>query len=100
MTDYSQFMAEHVRIAILRMLDEAPAWQMNSSMLRDGLSAMGLGATGDQVRTQLAWLKEQGLLHLVEALPGLLVATATERGLDVAAGRATVPGVRRPSPKG
>lgn len=99
MTGYGQFLAEHVRIAILRMLDEAPGRRMNSSMLRDGLGAMGLAVTGDQVRTHLAWLAEQDLVTLAEAAPGLTVATITERGIDAAGGLASVPGVRRPAPK-
>ena len=100
MSDYSQFMAEHVRIAILQQAATSPAYRTNSDMLFVILSGMGLSATRDQLRTQLAWLTEQGLVTTNEAMAGLVVGTLTERGLDVAEGRATVPGVRRPGPKG
>ena len=99
MSGYSTFLAEHVRLAILRVLDELSEFRSNSAFLRDAVSELGLSATHDQVRTQVAWLQEQGLVTTVEALRGVLTVTATERGLDVARGRATVPGVRRPSPK-
>lgn len=42
-----------------------------------------------------AGLKEQGLV-MVEDIGTVLVARLTERGADVAAGRAIVPGVKRP----
>lgn len=100
MNDFAVFMTEHVRLALLRLLNEAPGYKANSSILTDFVLNMGLSATRDQVRTQLAWLREQGLVTTEEQLPGLLVATATERGLDVANGLAHVPGVRRPAPKG
>ena len=100
MNDFAVFMTEHVRLALLRLLNEAPGYKANSSILTDFVLNMGLSATRDQVRTQLAWLREQGLVTTEEQLPGLLVATATERGLDVANALAHVPGVRRPAPKG
>jgi hypothetical protein len=50
------------------------------------------------VRSEIAWLAEQGLATSDELPGGLLVATLTERGSDVASGRASVPGVQRPNP--
>lgn len=44
------------------------------------------------------WLAEQGLVRTEELEAGVLVAAITERGLDVAGGRAVVPGVRRAPP--
>lgn len=97
---YGDWVAEHLRLAILRVLEEAPEYRANSSMLTDALSlGLGLPATRDQVRTHICWLREQGLLSVLDPDAKLLVATATERGIDVALGRAAVPGVRRPAPK-
>jgi hypothetical protein len=45
----------------------------------------------------LAWLAEQGLLT-TKATGDVVVATLLARGVDVAGGRATVPGVKRPLP--
>jgi DNA-binding GntR family transcriptional regulator len=49
------------------------------------------------VKAELAWLEEQGLITN-ENLKGTQVATITQRGIDVATGQATHPGVKRPSP--
>lgn len=64
-------------------------------VLAEMLDNFGHPATRDQVKTELAWLAEQGLMMLQEA-GSVRVATLTERGQDVAAGRAVVPGVKRP----
>lgn len=97
--NYTAHFARHVRLAILRLLAEAPGYALNSSILVDALDALGLAASRDQVRSEIAWLAEQGLASSDELPGGLLVATLTERGGDVASGRASVPGVQRPTPK-
>jgi len=89
---------QHLRTSILRVLSDAPAYSANESLLTDALRALGFGATRDQVRGELVWLAEQGLIH-TENLGGLIIATATERGCDVAKGLATHPGVKKPSPR-
>lgn len=96
---YSTHFAKHLRLAILRLLAESPGYALNSSILVDALGALGLAASRDQVRGEIAWLAEQGLATAEELPGGLIVATLTERGADVASGRATVPGVQRPTPK-
>lgn len=89
---------QHLRLCLLRFLLSAPNYRANSSILHQVADSYGLAATRDQVKAQLAWLKEQSLVE-TEALMGLVVASLTERGEDVADGRATCPGVQRPSPK-
>lgn len=98
--NYREHLASHLRLTILRVLAEAPGCKANSSILFNAADALGVPATRDQVRAEIAWLEEQRLVTSEEAMPGLVVATATERGLDVAAGRATHPGVQRPTPRG
>lgn len=93
-----QLLSEHQRISILMALAEAPGMGLNDSILRDVLDAYGLDASRDQVKTELAWLAEQGLV-VTETVSTSLVASLTDRGLDVAQGRSIVPGVKRPSPK-
>lgn len=88
----------HLRLTILRLLSQAPAYSANSSILHQAAGSLGLNATRDQVRSEIAWLAEQRLVKSTEPSPGLFVATLAERGLDVQAGLAEVPGVQRPSP--
>lgn len=98
--DYSIHFSQHLRIAILKVLNTAPSCRANSSILHSAVDELGLTATRDMIKTELAWLAEQGLLSTVVLAGDLVVATLTERGQDVADGRTVVPGVRRPSPRG
>lgn len=90
--------SEHRRICILRALAEAPSYEGNESILHSVVDEYGLPCSRDQVRSELAWLRDQGLITLREVV-GIYVVTITPRGEDVAAGRTTVPGVKRPSPR-
>jgi Fe2+ or Zn2+ uptake regulation protein len=97
--NYKAHFLSHLRLAILRLLAEAPGYSLNSSIITDAVAQLGLAATRDQVRGEIAWLAEQGLAASDDLPGGLMVATLTERGGDVASGRAHVPGVQRPMPK-
>lgn len=83
------------RLTILKLLEALPAYCTNSSIIATALQTQGLAASRDQVRTDLHWLTEQGLLK-AEEVGSVLIVSATERGLDVARGLAVVPGVNRP----
>ena len=93
--NFSAHLTEDRRLVLLRLLAELPVYRANSSVLNVALERFGHATTRDQVRTELRWLEEQGLVSIEDMGP-VLVATATERGLDVARGRAVVPGVARP----
>lgn len=97
---FADFHFQHVRLTVLRLLAEAPGYAANDSVLNQAVNAMGLTCTRDQLRTNLGWLEEQRLVTLIEPAAGLTVATLTERGADVAAGRSVIAGVQRPSPGG
>lgn len=97
---YGDYMMEHVRLSVLRLLAEMPTYSANDSVLNTAVSALGLPCTRDQMRGQIAWLKDMRLVTVIEPMAGVSVATLTERGGDIAAGRSTIPGVQRPSPKG
>lgn len=92
---FAQRMTEDRRLVVLRVLAEQVQYRANSSVLCHALNHFGHSVSRDQVRTDLAWLGEQQLV-LIEDIGPVLVATLTERGQDVAAGRAIVPGVSRP----
>jgi len=90
---------EHLRLAMLLLLREAPEFSANASLIGDVLRGQRFrfGCTQSQVRAELDWLADAGLVR-VEDLERLTVATLTERGSDVALGLATVTGVKRPAP--
>ncbi|MBE7419844.1 MAG: ArsR family transcriptional regulator [Ideonella sp.] len=93
--------AEHLthdrRLVLLRALAAAAQYRANAFLLRRYCDAVGHVVSADRIEADLAWLGEQGLLSL-ERPEGVTVATLSARGLDVAEGRATVPGVQRPQP--
>lgn len=95
MTPYSDFIRQDIRLVILRLLVEMTAYRANSSVLTMALDTFGHTLSRDQVKTELNWLAEQGALTLEDVGP-VMVATLTERGQDIAAGRARAPGIKRP----
>ena len=96
---YRTLIAEYLRLAILQVLEQDPEYAHNETVLQSALSALGHGVSADRVRSELAWLSEQGLL-VVSDVYGLQVAKLTRRGADAARGRARVPGVARTRPGG
>lgn len=108
--DFAQRIAEHHRLCILRALAEDPPGRLrrdllsllvaadgaaNLSLLADGLVDMGHAVTRDQVRTCAAWLVAQGL---IVPMPDGDIAGwhILDAGAEVAAGRASVPGIAAP----
>ena len=96
--NYEQTVQEHLRLTILRILADDTDYTMNDSLITDLTENYGFTPSRDRVRTELAWLKEQGLVR-TDTDPGITIAILTERGADAAYGRVTVPGVKRPSPR-
>lgn len=94
---FHDWLREDWRLAMLQILAESMGYSANLSVLCTLLERMAHHLSRDQVRAELAWLADQGLVTLQD-LGATLVARLTERGADVAAGRALVPGVKRPSP--
>ena len=94
---YDQVVAEHLRITVLRLLADQNDYALNESLLLDLVAGFGFAPSRDKLAVQLAWLAEQGLVSL-SGPDHCQVATITQRGLDVAQCRATVPGVKRPRP--
>jgi hypothetical protein len=93
---YRLHVAEHLRLLILEALAEAPAYTAAPAILKVVAHSIGIPATADQINTELSWLAEQGLLAWAgSATPAVL----SERGLEVAQGIASVPGVARPKPR-
>ena len=95
MSKFAEFLREDQRLVILRVLVDMPTYTANSSVLYKLLGTYGHSPSRDQVKTELRWLEEQGLVT-IDDISDVLVARLTERGQDVAQGRAFVPGVKRP----
>ncbi len=96
----SDFAAVHdgyVRAAALRLLADLPEYRANDIVITDAVRALGLACTNDQMRGHLVWLEEQRLVTVID-VGGIAVATLTERGAEVAAGRSHIDGVQRPKP--
>ena len=85
------------RIALLQILAGAGRRRANEAMLRAAARHVGHAVSADRLRTDLRWLEEQGTLAL-EEIGGVLVATLTQRGVDVATGDAETPGIAPPAP--
>ena len=88
---------ESRRLALLRLLAEDTDYAINSSLLQDGLALYSFNISRDKLHSEIAWLAEQDLVTY-EPIKEILNVKLTQRGLDVAQGRATVPGVKRPGP--
>lgn len=86
------------RLVILHSLADA-GYDANESIISDCLDLYGHDISRDLVRNHLNWLEEQGLVKVQRLQDGYMVATITQRGLDVSQGRAFVDGVKRPHPK-
>ncbi|OOF44017.1 hypothetical protein BKK51_10140 [Rodentibacter trehalosifermentans] len=86
------------RLVILLSLVDA-GYDANESILDDCLALYGHKISRDLVRNHLNWLEEQGLVRIERLSNGFMIATITQRGLDVANGEAIVEGVKRPRPK-
>lgn len=95
----AQLLTEDIRRAILDFLSQDTGFDLNESIIHAALATLGHNVSRDRLRVELAWLAEQGLLTVHDVV-GVQVATLTARGLDVADGRAIVPGVKRPGPRG
>lgn len=96
MTTFATIVTEDQRLIILRVLSEDAGYSHNEYVMQSALAQLGHHISADAVHTQIAWLAEQGLVTTQNS--GVLIATLTRRGDDVAHGRATVPGVKRPRP--
>lgn len=85
------------RLVLLRLLDQSPGYECNSSVLQMALTEYGHNVSRDLLHTDLHWLTEQGLVTVRE-IATVKVAALSARGADVAHGRAHVPGVKKPGP--
>lgn len=99
--NFAQFQAQDRRLVILKALQAAAQYRANAYLLRRYCEAVGHAVSADVMEGDLAWLHEQQLVQREVQGVGqqaVTVVTATQRGLDVAEGLASAPGVARPQP--
>ncbi|WP_425072569.1 hypothetical protein [Sagittula sp. S175] len=99
MSEYAKELREHARLAILIMLEDAPNYTTNASMITDLLVKVGIPYSRAQVITELHWLKDNHFITLENPMRDLWVATATVEGCEIATGRARHPDIQRPRPR-
>ena len=89
-------LAEQQRILILQLLNEDSDCCLNEQMLQKGLGMFGHNVSLDKVRTEVAWLEEQGCVTTEDVNHSVTLVTLTDRGLDVVNQRAVIPGIDKP----
>lgn len=94
MSAASKYAEADRRRAILATLSIAPGYTLSHRAIRAQVEGVGCAVSLDLIRSEIAWLEEVGLLDMLEPDHARL----TDRGLDIALGRALAPGVRRPEP--
>lgn len=97
--DMGSVWVQHLRLALLRALaspDECRGGKGHESLLTDLVNGVHIAADREQVRAELLWLHEKGLVA-VDAVQGAVVATITPDGAEVAAGRKVFAGVKQPN---
>jgi len=93
----ADFKREDRRLLILKALASESDYAISDVVMRGLLSEFGHGISMDVMHADLAWLQDVGLLS-IEKAGRVVIATVTDRGVDVAEGRSIVPGIRRPRP--
>lgn len=99
MTSYEQMRTEDRRLVILLLLAESDGYCCNEFLLQRLLEQRGHMISDDRLRTDLGWLREQGLLTIKE-IEGTQIATINRRGVEASEGRSTIAGITRPRPGG
>ena len=96
-SSFGRHQAADRRLVALHLLVNSAGYAANEYLIEAGLGDQGHVVSNDQVRGELSWLAEQGLIT-TDNVGGVTVAKLTRRGHDVAHGKAHVPGVKRPVP--
>lgn len=94
--NYKEHSIEDRRLVVLRLLKEGDGY-CNESILYHGVVGAGhVRATREIVREDLEWLRDRNLVTHEFFQETVLVAHLTARGRNVAAGKETVEGVKKP----
>ena len=96
--NFAETLAHDRRLVILRLLSEVNG-TANESVLYSGLESVGHSAmlTRENVRADLRFLEGVGAIRIEWFGERLAVAHLLLRGEEIAQGKITVPGIKRPS---
>lgn len=97
--EMSVLKARHQALVILRVLSVEGSGICNDALLRDFLEVWGLWSSREEIRVLLDGLSREGALTLREQ-GGIIVVQLTEKGEDLARGRARSDLVLRSLPCG
>ena len=64
MMKYAEAVVEDIRLLILQALAQDADYSQNEHVLDGVLAKLGHGVSNDTLRTQLAWLHDQGLINV------------------------------------
>lgn len=93
---FSSIYLADLRLTMLQIL-AASECEVNVSILKHSIIEVTRHRpSGDEVRAEIAWLAERGLVHKRAIGATIEAATITERGEDAATGRAQIHGVLPP----
>lgn len=94
---FKRILQEDRRYLILRALNDSKGYRASQLLLQSFIRSFGQDVSGDVVQGEIAWLEDQGLVRSEKA-GQIITVQLLGPGADVAAGRATYPGVRQPTP--
>ena len=89
---YRRFAEREARLCVLRVVAEGNG-TANDAVVKAALNHYGFRFGTEATRELLDWLEHRELVALRDLPEGVILITATERGLDVAAGRETHPDI-------
>lgn len=95
---FQQLKSEHQALAMLRVLQREPSYKLNDQILLGWLRKLALVLTRDEFDASIDQLMRLALIK-TDMIDGITVIELTEKGCDVALGRAISEGVLRPSPE-
>lgn len=89
--NYGDQQAGTVRLKMLQLLRKSEV-SINHEAMQIALSSMGIRMSLDQVKAEMQWLSDMGVVTSI-AIMHLLVIEINDKGIDVAKGLSRVPGI-------
>jgi hypothetical protein len=95
---YAEVIRQDRRLQILLLLQASSGYGASHFLLHTALNHYAHAVSMDTLLSDLNWLSEQAMIEVEDMNPAK-IARLTQRGLDIAMGRAEEPGIKRPGPK-
>lgn len=95
---FKDFVREDRLLEILLFLSATAGYGASHFLLHTAIDRVGHVVAMDMLLADLQWLGEHGLIEIDHSGESQ-IARLKQRGLDVAEGRSTHPGIKRPKPE-